>query len=51
MENLHERIVEVEKDTEVTARIAHALGFYSCENDIYPMIEHEDSRWIIRSID
>ena len=51
MENLNERIEDIEKDTEVTSRLLGALGLYSCLDDIYVNPPEPESRWIVRGED
>ena len=46
-----ERLNDIEKDTEVTARLLGALGLYDATQDLYDNPDHEDSQWVIRSID
>lgn len=43
-----ERKAEIEKDTELTARLLGALGLYDASQDHYEVTEHpEDSKWAV----
>jgi hypothetical protein len=46
-----EGITEIEKDTEVTARILGALGLVDATLFDYESPTHDDSRWIVRGED
>ena len=43
-----ERIQDIEKDIEITARLLGALGLYDAANDFYPTTHHDDESWCIR---
>ena len=47
-ETSEERLKEIEKDTELTARLLGALGLYDASRDHYEVTVHlEDSKWAV----
>lgn len=45
----NERRFDIEKDTELTARLLGALGIYDASQDTYKNPDHTDSVWQDRS--